>query len=934
LNEDIIEIKGAKLNNLKSVDVKIPHNKIVVVTGVSGSGKSSLIFDTLYAEGQRRYVESLSSYARQFLSRMKKPEVDYINGLSPAIAIEQKVNTRNPRSTVSTSTEIYDYLKLLFARVGRTFSPVSGNEVKRESVKDVLAKVATFNKGVHIYLLVQLSKEDQSENGLNVLLQKGFVRLMLDEKIEKIENVDPSSLKKVKNVYLVLDRLVHDPGNEDEDTRLADSIESGFWEGKGRLCVMVKDGDKKSIFEYSNLFELDGISFELPTESLLSFNNPHGACTNCGGFGEVLGIDEKLVIPDRGLSLYEGAVFPWRSESMQKWKHNFINNASNIDFPIHKPYYEYTQKQKDLLWNGNDVLKGIKDFFAMVEEKSYKIQYRVLLSRYRGKTKCMECNGARIRKDANYIKLVHQGESNGIEKYTSISDVLLMSVDDALNYFNQLELTEQDYQVAERILKEINNRLKYLSDVGLGYLTLVRRSNTLSGGESQRINLATSLGSNLVGATYILDEPSIGLHPRDTGRLLKVLKKLKESGNTVIVVEHEEEIMKAADELIDIGPLAGTHGGELVYQGDFGDFVESGNGLTSEYLRGDKSIDNLSNGFIPAAFIEVNGARENNLKNIDVKVPLEAMTVVTGVSGSGKSSLVHNVIYPGIAKELEQYGVSKVGEFDSVTFNKSSIGQVEMVNQDPIGKSSRSNPVTYSKAYDHIRELFAGLAESKVKLFEPKHYSFNVEGGRCEMCKGEGVTTIEMQFMADIELTCESCDGHRFKEEVLDVKFKGKNISDVLNLTVEEALEFFEDNAAIINKLKPLDDVGLGYVKLGQSSNTLSGGEAQRVKLASFLAKSNSRNYVPSLFIFDEPTTGLHFHDINKLVKSLKALVSKGNTVLIVEHNTEVIKCSDWIIDLGPEAGMAGGSLVYQGETKGILEVDESHTAKFLKDKF
>ena len=929
LDSNYIEIKGASLNNLKGIDINIPHNKMVVVTGVSGSGKSSLIFDTLYAEGQRRYVESLSSYARQFLSRMKTPEVEYINGLAHASAIEQKVNSKNPRSTVGTSTEIYDYLKLLFARIGKTISPISGNEVKRHSTKDVLSYLKDFKKGDQIYILNLLEHDLISKEHFEVQMMKGFVRIMVDNTMHKIENFDFNNIKPKSKVYLIFDRLIFDPNSEELESRIADSVDNAFWEGKGKITLFTKS-EKEKYKEFSNLFELDGITFEVPTQNLLSFNNPYGACKTCGGMGDVLGIDEKLVITDTGLSLYDGVVVPWRSEAMSRWKDRFIGLAEKYKFPIHRPYFELTEKEKDLLWQGNKELEGINAFFKMVEENSYKIQYRVMLSRYRGKTICKECKGTKIRVDANYLKLIDKNTN----VQTGISEILLMSIDKAYDYFSTLTINETEKKVADRILTEVTTRLSFLSDVGLGYLSLNRKSNSLSGGESQRINLATSLGSNLVGSMYILDEPSIGLHPRDTERLVKVLSKLKDAGNSVIIVEHEEDIMHAADEIIDIGPNAGTHGGELVYQGKYADFMKNGVGLTSEYLRCERNIYFPSLNFAPSSFVEITNARENNLKNISIQFPVEALTVVTGVSGSGKSSLVHNIIYPAVSKELEQFGFTKIGEYKEIKFNKKAIGVVEMVNQDPIGKSSRSNPVTYSKAYDHIRELFANRQESKMRMYEPKHFSFNVDGGRCDHCKGEGQTTIEMQFMADIQLECEVCKGERFKEEVREIKYNGKSISDVLNLTVDESLEFFEGVTAITSKLKPLHDVGLGYVKLGQSSNTLSGGEAQRVKLASFLAKSNSRGYTPTLFIFDEPTTGLHFHDINKLVKSLKALVEKGNTVLVVEHNTEVIKCADWIIDLGPEGGDAGGNLVFQGITKEILGCKESYTAQYLKGKF
>ena len=916
--ENII-IKGAKLHNLKNIDVIIPRNKLVVITGLSGSGKSSLAFDTLYAEGQRRYVESLSSYARQFLGRLNKPKVDYIKGIAPAIAIEQKVNSTNPRSTVGTTTEIYDYLKLLYARIGRTYSPVSGKEVKKHTVTDVLGHIKGFDEGEKLLLLSPILLEEGRElkNKLQVLLQQGYARIKYKSDVLRIDEAKVEDID-VDELFLVVDRIIV-RDEEDFYNRLGDAIETAFFEGKG-TCIVEKmeDGSRKT---YSNRFELDGISFLEPNVHLFSFNNPYGACPKCEGYGDVIGIDADLVIPNTGLSVYENAIFPWRGESMSWYRDQLVNNSHSFDFPIHKPYFELTDQQKQLIWDGNEYFEGLHQFFRFLEEKSYKIQNRVMLSRYRGKTKCDVCNGKRLRKDSHNVKIAN----------TTITDLVEMPLSKLSAFFKNLELGDHDQQIAKRLLKEINSRLSFLSNVGLDYLTLNRRSNTLSGGESQRINLATSLGSSLVGSMYILDEPSIGLHPRDTERLVGVLKSLRDLGNTVIVVEHDEDIMQAADEIIDIGPEAGTHGGNVVATGNYQDILAS-TSLTAKYLNGVLRIEIPKNRRTSKYHIDIIGARENNLKNIDVSFPLGMLTVVTGVSGSGKSTLVKKVLYPVILKEVGGYG-QKAGQFTQIKGNYSNVKIVEFVDQNPIGRSSRSNPVTYIKAYDDIRNLYSSQKLSNIRGYKPKHFSFNVDGGRCETCKGDGEVTIEMQFMADVHLECETCGGKRFKKEVLEVNFEGKNIDDVLSMTINDAIDFFNANGKtkITSKLQPLQDVGLGYVTLGQSSSTLSGGEAQRIKLASFLVKGNTKD--TALFIFDEPTTGLHFHDIQKLLKSFNALIEKGHSIIVVEHNLELIKCADHVIDLGKDGGENGGNLIASGTPEEIIKVKDSYTAAYLKQK-
>ena len=964
--KQFIIIKGARVHNLKNIDVAIPRNKFVVITGLSGSGKSSLAFDTLYAEGQRRYVESLSSYARQFLGRMDKPDVDYIKGISPAVAIEQKTNTRNPRSTVGTSTEIYDYLKLLFARIGKTYSPVSGNPVKRDTVDDVVNYLFSLPENTRCILFapLQLHPERSIEEELKVLAQKGFVRIRLFDEVKKIEDIlsennedilkhlnetlgysTKSSAKKKKLkaqennpveelsggkkiISIVIDRFSILQNDESHRFRIADSVQTAFFEGQGDCYIEVeKNAGQKTIKHFSNHFELDGMVFEEPSTHLFSFNNPYGACKTCEGFGSVIGIDEDLVIPDKSLSIYEGAIVCWRGDKMKEWNDNLIKVSYKFDFPIHRPYYDLTPAEKKLLWTGNNYFNGLNQFFQYVETQLYKIQYRVMLSRFRGRTTCPECKGTRLRKDASYVKISEK----------SITDIVLMPVSDSLPFFKTLELSEYDFKVGKRLLTEITSRLQFLGDVGLGYLTLNRLSNTLSGGESQRINLATSLGSSLVGSMYILDEPSIGLHPRDTTRLIKVLKSLRDLGNTLIVVEHDEEIMRASDELIDIGPEAGQHGGELIFQGNFNDILKSKESFTGRYLSGKESIALPYRRRTGTGSIKIEGARENNLKNLDVKFPLGVLTVVTGVSGSGKTSLIKKVLFPSLKKIHGGYG-EETGLFDKLTGDYQKITSVEFVDQNPIGKSSRSNPVTYIKAYDEIRAMFADLPVSRARKYKPAHFSFNVEGGRCEMCEGEGEVTIEMQFMADIHLVCEECHGKRFKQEILDVEYKGKNIADILDMTVDQAIDFFSSpiksfgsDHKIAAKLKPLQDVGLGYVHLGQSSSTLSGGEAQRIKLASFLGKGNQHEH--TLFIFDEPTTGLHFHDIKKLLQSFDALIDQSNSIIVIEHNPDVIKCADWVIDLGPEGGAAGGNIVFEGTPDDLVNCENSYTGKYLKDK-
>jgi len=914
-----IIIKGAKLHNLKNIDVVIPRNKLVVITGLSGSGKSSLAFDTLYAEGQRRYVESLSSYARQFLGRLNKPKVDYIKGIAPAIAIEQKVNSTNPRSTVGTSTEIYDYLKLLFARIGRTYSPISGDEVKKDTVTDVINYVKAFAEGEKLLLLAPLLLEEgrEIEDKLKVLLQQGYSRIKIKNEVVRIDEAVTDKVK-LDDIYLVVDRIVT---KEEEDfyNRLADASQTAFFEGKGELFIESISDNK--IRHFSNKFELDGIHFLEPNVHLFSFNNPYGACPKCEGYGDVVGIDEDLVIPNTGLSVYENAIFPWRGESMSWYKNELINNSHKFDFPIHKPYFDLSQDQKDLIWNGNEYFEGLNTFFEFLESKAYKIQNRVMLSRYRGKTKCSLCKGKRLRKEANYVKI------GG----ATITDLVEKPLDKVRAFFNDLELNDYDAQIAKRLLAEIKNRLQFLSNVGLDYLTINRKSNTLSGGESQRINLATSLGSSLVGSMYILDEPSIGLHPRDTKKLIGVLEDLRDLGNTVIVVEHDEDIMKAADEIIDIGPEAGTHGGELVASGTYADILKS-DSLTAQYLNDTMRIEVPKKRRTTKQFAKILGARENNLKNIDVTFPLGVFTAVTGVSGSGKSTLVKKILYPSMLKEIGGIG-EKAGQFSAIEGNFKSITSIEFVDQNPIGRSSRSNPVTYIKAYDDIRNLFANQKLSDIRNFKPKHFSFNVDGGRCDTCKGEGEVTIEMQFMADVHLECETCNGKRFKKEVLEVTFAEKNIDDILKMTIDEALSFFSENNEnkITNKLRPLQEVGLGYVQLGQSSSTLSGGEAQRIKLASFLVKGITKD--KALFIFDEPTTGLHFHDIQKLLTSFNALIDKGHSIIVIEHNMDLVKCADHVIDLGLDGGENGGYLIAAGTPEEVSKNKKSYTAPYLKKK-
>lgn len=914
-----ILIKGAQIHNLKNLDVAIPRNQLVVITGLSGSGKSSLAFDTLYAEGQRRYVESLSSYARQFLGRLDKPKVDYIKGIAPAIAIEQKVNTTNARSTVGTSTEIYDYLKLLFARIGKTYSPISGKEVKKDTVSDVIADVKQFELDSKWLLLAPIHLEEgrQLEDKLKVLLQQGFARILVNNEMVRLDAIEQHSLNN-KDILLIIDRIVV---KEEEEfyNRLADAVQTAFFEGKGECYLQELDTNKRK--SYNTNFTLDGINFLEPNIHLFSFNNPYGACPTCEGYGNIIGIDEELVIPNSALSVYENAIYPWRGESMSWYNDQLVNNAYKFDFPIHKPFFELNDEQKDLVWKGNQYFTGLNDFFKELEEKNYKIQNRVMLSRYRGKTKCTTCKGKRLRQETNNIKVGGK----------TISEIVDLPIKNLIAFFADLQLSEYDLKVAKRLLIEINNRLAFLSDVGLDYLTLNRNSASLSGGESQRINLATSLGSSLVGSMYILDEPSIGLHPKDNERLIKVLKELRDLGNTVIVVEHDEDIMKAADRIIDIGPEAGTFGGKLVAQGTFDEILKS-DSLTAKYLNGEIEIAVPKTRRTSKNNIEVKGARENNLKNINVTFPLECLTVITGVSGSGKSTLVKKILFPALQKKIEGIG-EKAGQFSELAGSYSHIKNVEYVDQNPIGRSSRSNPVTYIKAYDDIRDLFAKEKLSKIRGYQPKHFSFNVDGGRCETCKGDGSINVEMVFMADVELPCETCGGKRFKKEILEVRFEEKNIDDILTMTIDDAVEFFKKHkqTKITQKLQPLQDVGLGYVQLGQSSSTLSGGEAQRIKLASFLVKGTTKD--KALFVFDEPTTGLHFHDIKKLLASFDALLEKGHSIIVIEHNLDLIKCADYIIDLGPEGGENGGKLLAVGTPEEIVKNKNSVTAKYLKEK-
>ncbi|TFG43745.1 MAG: excinuclease ABC subunit A, partial [Bacteroidia bacterium] len=916
----------ARVNNQKNVSLGIPRNKLIVITGVSGSGKSSLAFDTIYAEGQRRYVESLSSYARQFLGRMNKPEVDFISGIPPAIAIEQKVNSRNPRSTVGTSTEIYDYLRLLFARTGKTYSPVSGREVKRHSADDLVYFLTSLPEGAQITIVSPgvIPESIQMSEYFSFLVKQGFSRIETDGVLTRIDGASvEGDFRPGQKINIVIDRLVisHDANNL---SRSAESAATAFQTGKGHCQVIVheKEGVKRESF--STKFEEDGIEFEEPTEYFFSFNNPIGACPACEGYGKIIGIDESLVIPDQNLSVYQDAIACWRGESMKKWKERLISGAEMFNFPIHKAYYQLTEEQKQIIWNGNRYFYGLNRFFEHLEEKKYKIQYRVLLSRYRGKTVCPECKGTRLKKETSYVKVSGK----------TMQELVSLPISALYKFFNDIDLSGSDMKIAERLLKEISQRLKFLIDVGLPYLTLNRLSSSLSGGESQRINLATSLGSNLVGSLYILDEPSIGLHPRDTNLLIDVLKELRDLGNSVLVVEHEEEIIRAADEIIDMGPEAGRLGGEVVFQGSAA-ATDSNPSLTSGYLSGKFSVR------VPDArrkwnsFIEIKGARENNLKNIDVKFPLHTITAVTGVSGSGKSSLVTDILYNILSNRINGNNL-KPGQFRGLTGDVSSLTGIELVDQNPIGKSSRSNPVTYLKAYDEIRKLYAEQQASVQNNFKASHFSFNIEGGRCEECQGEGIIRVEMQFMADVELTCENCKGMRFKKDILDVRYQGKNIFDMLEMTIDEAMEFFgshygKSEKRIIEKLKPLADVGLGYIKMGQSSSTLSGGESQRVKLAYFLSQEKGSGHI--MFIFDEPTTGLHFHDINKLLKSINALVEHGHSVILIEHNVEVIKSSDWIIDLGPEGGEDGGYVVFEGRPEDLAKKKGSYTGKYLAPK-
>ena len=929
-DKNTIRIKGARGNNLKNVSLSIPKNKLVVVTGVSGSGKSSITMDTLYAEGQRRYVESLSSYARQFLMRMKKPDVDYIKGICPAIAIEQKTSTSNARSTVGSLTEIYDYLRLLFARIGKTYSPISGKPVKRHEVSDVVKFVMSNKEGskVQLFIPIQNKYERKLEHELKHLLQKGYTRILYKKEMQRIEDVLESKSKDLdknvtelvkKDIRVLIDRTVVNKKDEENTKRIADSVQTAFNESEGSCIVDVIDG-KTQLF--NNRFELDGMEFLDPSPQLFNYNNPYGACRQCEGYGRTMGIDEAKVIPNSSKSVFEGAVACWRGEKSGRWLERFLKQAHKFDFPVHRPWQDLSRKEQKLMWTGNSHFNGIQDYFDELEEKTYKIQNRVMLARYRGRTICNVCDGGRLREEATYVLI--DGKN--------IPDLVLIPIDELLPFFEKIKLSEHDKTIAKRIILEINNRLQFMCKVGLGYLNINRVSSTLSGGETQRINLTRTLGSNLTSSMYLLDEPSVGLHPRDTHRLVEVLKSLRDLGNTVIVVEHEEDVISNADYLIDMGPHAGIHGGEVVFAGPYEQiYDDASDSLTALYMSGRMSIPLPKRRRKFTRSLHLKGNKQHNLKNFDVEFPLNTLTVVSGVSGSGKTTLVKQILYPAILKELGESYNKAAGMHDELSGDVKTVTQVEMINQSPIGKSSRSNPVTYVKAYDAIRKLMSDQQASKIRGYKPGYFSFNVEGGRCETCKGEGEQVVEMQFLADVRLECEDCKGHRFRQEVLEVRYKDKNIFDILNLSIEEALDFFADERDIIQKIQPLFNVGLGYIKLGQSSSTLSGGEAQRVKLASFLGKVNSREHI--LFIFDEPTTGLHFHDIQKLLDALNALVEKGHTVIVVEHNMEVIKSADWVIDLGPEGGKGGGDLLYQGVPEGLVKVKKSYTGKYLKEK-
>jgi excinuclease ABC subunit A len=924
MSDKFIHIKGARVNNLKNIEVKIKHNSFTVITGLSGSGKSSLAFDTLYAEGQRRYVESLSSYARQFLGRLDKPDTDFIKGISPAIAIEQKVTSTNPRSTVGTSTEIYDYLKVLFSRIGKTISPISGNEVKKHTVDDVITKINELDNGTKLFIVSPITTFEKYgvEKQIELLKEQGYSRVLINGTTFDLADLVPST-PKIKGAKIIIDRITS-PITEESIARTSESISLAFSEGNGTCELFLPSINE--FYHFNTKFELDGLEFIEPTEQFFTFNNPYGACKKCEGFGSILGINPSLVIPDTSLSIYQGAIACWKGDTMGEYLKDLLFNAPKFNFPIHRPYNELTVEEQQVIWDGNKYFMGLNDFFKFLESQSYKIQYRVLLSRYRGKTICPECKGTRIRKDANYVKL------GG----ASITEIVLLPIHKCRSFFENLQLSEHDFKIASRILLEIKNRLSFLCDVGLEYLTLNRTSNTLSGGESQRINLATSLGSSLVGSMYILDEPSIGLHPKDTEQLIKVLKNLRDQGNTVIVVEHDEEIMKEADEIIDIGPMAGNYGGEIVFQGTHKDLINQTKSLTANYLTNERIIPIPNNKRNSQHWIHLKNVRQNNLNGLNISLPLYNFTCITGVSGSGKSTLIKQVLYPFLKKHL---GISndQQGAFDSISGNLESIKSVEFIDQNPIGKSSRSNPATYVGAFDDIRDLFSRQAESKSKGYKPGFFSFNVEGGRCEMCEGEGTTTVSMQFMADIHLLCEECEGKRYKTSALSVKYHQKNISDILEMDISEALDFFKTYSGrleekIVSKIQPLEDVGLGYLKLGQSSSTMSGGEAQRIKLASFLSKGT--NAKDTLFIFDEPTTGLHFYDIEKLLIAIQRLIDAKNSVFIIEHHSDVIKCADWVVDLGPYGGDKGGELIFSGTPEQLIHEEKSLTGFYLKDKF